>query len=225
MDAQPQVGEPRHGNDIPAGYRLQNGQLVPAEQPAITRIMQAPPRRDRRWWAIAGVAVAMVLVIAALAAARPGPKLPAQQRAFLKAVTDAQERVREGNAVTLVSARTERAHEFCRLLGRSRSVTNWRGTIHDIDTAGDDDGVITVSIGEHTDLRTGGGFLGDPRTRLRPGTEVFESVARLHNGDDVVFSGTFVRAPGTCIKETSLLARNGILSPDFEFVFRSVGAE
>ena len=209
---------------IPPGFRLQNGVLVPSEQPAITRIVpRVKPKPDpRRKWVLGGVALLFLVIIAAAVAARQKPAVPpAGEKNFLSAVVHGQQRVRHGNAVTLVAARMERARSLCRVLQRDRTVHGWAGTIHDIDTD-DDEGVVTVSIGHDTDLRTGSGFGADKRTLLRPGSGIFEAVAKLHDGDRVVFSGTFARDPRTCVRATNLFARNAMLSPDFLFLFRAI---
>jgi hypothetical protein len=138
-------------------------------------------------------------------------------------VQSAQGRVLQGNAVTLVSARRHRALLLCELLKSSQGqVRGWVGTIHDIDTDNDEDGIITVSIGHGADLRTGSGWGAAKRTLLRPDTDVFEAVAKLHDGDRVVLGGRFVGAHGSCLTETSLRARNSVMTPDFLFLFSSI---
>ena len=61
------------------------------------------------------------------------------------------------------------------------------------------------------------------RRRGRPARlHGFESVAKLDDGDRVVIDGTFVRDQGSCVKETSTFAKNGMLTPDFLFLFSSI---
>ncbi len=223
MDAEHQ-GAPA-AQVIPPGHRLENGKLVSAEQPAITRIMGKDlpkPRLPRRWLYIGG-ALLLLLVVALVASTRGHPRpAPADEKDFLAKVQHGQDRVHHGNAVTLVSARTQRSRALCKILRpRHQRVHGWVGTIHGIDTH-DDEGVITVSIGHHTDLRTGSGAGAEKRVLLRPGSKVFESVARLDNGDHVVIDGTFVRDGRSCVKETSLFAKNSMLTPDFLFLFSSI---
>jgi hypothetical protein len=211
---------------IPPGYRLHNGALVPAEQPAITRIMtkDIPKPDPRRRWLLGGAALLLLVLVAMVASSKHDDRVaPADEKAFLKAVHHGQDRVHHGNAVTLVAARAERARSLCQLLTpRHQKVHGWLGTIHDIDTRSDNEGVITVTIGDNTDLRTGSGDGAEKRTLLRPGSQVFESVAKLHNGDRVVLGGTFVRDRGACVKETSVNPKNGMLTPDFLFLFSSI---
>ena len=216
------------GPAIPPGFRLHNGVLVPAEQPAITRIIaKTPPKPDprRRQWLIGGGAllVLVVIVLAVTGSTRRAERhAPADEKEFLEAVQHGQDRVNHGNAVTLVSAKAERGKKICELLGpQHQKVHGWVGTIKGIDTR-DDEGIITVSIGHDTDLRTGSGAGAEKRVLLRPGSEVFESVAKLDDGDRVVVDGTFVRDQGSCVKETSTFAKNGMLTPDFLFLFSSI---
>jgi hypothetical protein len=212
---------------IPPGYRLHNGALVPAEQPAITRIMakDIPKPVPRRRWVLGGAALLLLVIVAVMVASKHDVArvAPADEKAFLKTVQHGQDRVKHGNAVTLVAARAERGRLLCQLLGpRHQKVHGWVGTIRDIDTRGDNEGVITVSIGHDADLRTGSGDGAEKRTLLRPGSGVFESVAKLHNGERVVLGGTFVRDHGACVKETSVNPKNGMLTPDFLFLFSDI---
>jgi hypothetical protein len=215
------------GPAIPPGFRLHNGVLVPAEQPAITRIIaKSPPKPDprRRWLIGGGVLLVLVLVVAAVTGSTRHDErhAPADEKSFLKAVQHGQDRVQHGNAVTLVSAKAEREKALCDLLTPlHQKVHGWVGTINGIDTH-DDEGIITVSIGHDTDLRTGSGAGVDKRVLLRPGSKVFESVAKLDDGDRVVIGGTFVRDGGFCVKETSAFAKNGMMTPDFLFLFSSI---
>jgi hypothetical protein len=214
---------------IPPGYRLQNGKLVPGEQPAITRIIpKLKPEPDpRRWWVLVGAAL-LILSVVLVALATKGPEHPVRvaptgEKKFLEAVRHGQDRVRHGNPVTLVSARQQRMRTLCRdLEDGDQKVRGWVGTVHDIDTQGDGEGVITVSIGDDTDLRTGSGMGAEKRILLRPRSDVFESVANLHDGDRVVFDGAFVPDGTACVNETSIFDRNGMLTPDFLFMFSSI---
>ena len=82
--------------------------------------------------------------------------------------------------------------------------------------------MITVALGSDTDLSTGSGTGTEKRMLLLPGTGVYRSVSKLHDGDRVAFAGTFVRSGTSCVKETSIRPRNGMLTPTFLFVFSSV---
>jgi hypothetical protein len=182
-------------------------------------------RRDRRrlWpWVAAGVALLVAVLL--LRGGQPDTA-PQEQQAFLAAVQRAQREVREGNDLTVVTARRERRQVVCGLLGPRREVQEWVGTVEHIGTTlGGDDGVLRVSLGHDVDLKTQGAGWGDDagRTLIRPGSEVYDSLADLDEGDPVVFSGTFVPKGRSCLQETSVRDRNGILTPDFVFRFSSV---
>lgn len=209
---------------IPAGFVMHNGQLVPREEMAVSPI--APPDR-RRWWRVGGgLLVLVVLVVVAVAiAARKGDQLPVQQQEFTAAVVHGQDRVRAGNDVTVVDARLERERTICENLPRRGNVRGWVGQIKDIHTPlVGDTGMVTVELGHDIELKTSSSLLADAgeRSGLQPGSGVFTSVANLHDGDTVKFSGYFVPEGGSCFNETSIRERNGMLTPGFVFRFTSI---
>jgi hypothetical protein len=230
---------PREPREIPPGYRMQNGELVPAEQPAITRIMPTPkdvrrprwPRRPRRswgnipgYWPIVATLGALVLFLAVIAFNSPD-SVPEQQRHFLTIVKQGQDAVRHGNDITLVTASRQRARDTCSLLPRDLAVTDWIGTITDVGTvSGGEAGVLRVAIGDDVEVKTWTDEGDDRRdhTLIDPDSSVYHSLSTLQEGNGIRFSGTFVPRPGTCLQETSLFARNGMLTPDFIFRFTSV---
>ncbi|RLV49997.1 hypothetical protein D9V37_09005 [Nocardioides mangrovicus] len=171
------------------------------------------------WVPVVGVVLVLALVgvVRRSDASEPaGPPLP--QWLFTVAVGAAQDRVADGNAVTLVSARRHRDRTICALLGPSRRVHDWLGTLHGVSTDAQQ-GEVTVALDDGVMLHTA------DRAKLRPGSTPFEKVADLHDGDQVRFSGSFVRpGDGTCINSTNLFAKTGVTSPDFVFRFNAIRA-
>lgn len=220
------MSEPPSEDDtrrIPAGHVLLNDRLVTRDELEVTPLRR-PSRRP--WWLAMAAAVLALALVGALVRwiSAPEDALPVQQQRFLAAVAHGAERVREGNEVTVVEARRERRRVICALLGDA-PVRNWEGTLSDIDTTlGGEDGMITVRVGEDAELRTSNPLLAgeDERSVIRPGTPAFAEIADLQDGDRVRFSGRFLPGDDGCFDETSLRARNGMLTPGFVFRFTAV---
>ena len=207
---------------IPPGYVLLNERLVSREEMAVTPT-GTPDRR--RWIYVAAGLVGLLVVLAvARAVTAPDERVPEQQQSFMEAVRLGQERVRTGNEVTVVDARLERQQNICSVL-RGRPVEGWVGTLADIDTTlAGESGMITVDLGQGVELKTSDSLLGGDAERsvIRPGTPAFSEIADLHDGDEVTFSGSFVPDDDACFHETSLRARNSMLTPGFVFRFTAV---
>ncbi len=209
---------------IPPGFVMHNGELVSREEMAVAPT--SSPDRSR-WWKAGGALLAVLvlgLVVAGIVS-RSGEDLPTQQERFVAAVVHGQDRVRDGNDVTVVDARLERDRTICDGLPRRGKVSDWVGRIKEIDTPlVGDAGMVTVALGHDIELKTSSSLLAPAgeSTGLQPGSEVFTAVANLHDGDTVRFGGYFVPAGGSCIKETSIRDRNGMLTPGFVFRFTSI---
>jgi hypothetical protein len=209
---------------IPPGYVLLNERLVSRDEMAVTPT--GSPDRRRWWYVAAGIGALLVVLAIGRALTSPGDRVPEQQQQFMEAVRVGQERVRDGNEVTVVDARLQRQQNICSVL-RGRPVEGWVGTLADIDTTlAGESGMITVDLGQGVELRTSNALLGDDdeRSVIRPGTPAFGEIADLHDGDEVTFSGSFVPSDDACFHETSLRARNGMLTPGFVFRFTAVAS-
>jgi hypothetical protein len=214
------------------GY-FRNGVWVPRNQDPDPK---PPTWRDRlealldsRWseprmWLPAAV-VLVVLIVLIISAASGPAQAPAEQRDFLTAIKRGQTDVSEGNDITIVTATRDRARRICGLLPRDGAAVDWVGTIEDVGTIfGGTDGHLSLSIGNDVDLKTWTSGSDDAKdhTLIDPDSEVYRALSELHSGDEVKFSGTFAPRGRSCIHETSIRARNGMLTPGFIFDFTAV---
>jgi len=154
-------------------------------------------------------------------------QVPKEERDFLTAVRHGQTAVRNGNDITLVTAARERASEACALLPRGGGAEDWVGTLTKVGTLfGGKQGEVAVSLGNDVHLRTWNRESEDVKdhTLVDPNSDVYQQLSQLKSGDQVLFSGNFVPKGPVCIHETSLFARNGMLTPGFVFRFTSVAA-
>lgn len=181
---------------------------------------------DRRLW-LAAAGVLLVVVVIVAVANRGGPaRKPQEERDFLAAVERGQSAVKDGNDITLVTAARDRASAVCTLLPHGGTVEDWVGTISKVGTVfGGKQGEVTVALGSDVQLRTWSRESEDAKdhTLVDPNSDVYRALADLKSGDKVRFSGAFVPHGATCIHETSLFARNGMLTPSFVFRFTEVG--
>lgn len=128
------------------------------------------------------------------------------------------------NEIVVVQARKARGQAICKLLPALR-VKNWTGTVEDVSTVlGGDSGVLSIAITDDYAVQTWNNSLSDigSRTLIKPSSAVYGQLAVLSEDDDVTFSGHFVSDSGSCIQEQSLMDENGLLTPDFSFVFTMV---
>ncbi len=180
---------------------------------------------DRRvWLASVGVLVVFVVLVAITNAGSPA-RAPEEERDVLAAVKKGQSAVREGNDITLVTAARDRASAICALLPRGGRVEDWIGTVSKVGTVfGGKQGKVSVSVGDGVELRTWSRESEDARdhTLVDPNSDVYRALADLKSGDEVTFTGAFVPKGATCLHETSVFDRNGMLTPSFVFRFTSV---
>jgi hypothetical protein len=182
---------------------------------------------DRRLW-VGAAAVLLVLVVVIVLASSGSPKrAPEAQRQFVEAVERGQKAVKDGNDITLVTAARKRASQVCENLPRGGAVEDWTGTLTKVGTVfGGKQGEVAVSLGNDVHLRTWNRESEDGKdhTLVDPNSDVYQQLSQLKSGDQVLFSGNFVPQGPVCIHETSLFARNGMLTPGFVFRFTSVAA-
>ncbi|GAB3992309.1 hypothetical protein [Nocardioides marmoraquaticus] len=154
------------------------------------------------------------------------PEPPERQRAVLATVVAGQRAAEDANDVQLVQADLDRDAALCRGLESDRlraadlSVDDWWGTVEDIRTGGgDDEAELRVVLDHDVELVVDGDV---PGQGVRPGSSLYEDVAELADGEDVLVSGRFVADPEGCLEERSLRLRNSLLTPDFAFVLTGI---
>jgi hypothetical protein len=218
------------------GY-LRNGEWVPRDaEPdprppgwrewleARVRVLRGVDRRI--WYAASGVLVLLVVLLVVANQGSPA-RAPQAQREFLDAVKRGQTAVRNGNDITLVTAARDRAARACADLPRDGSVHDWVGTLTKVGTVfGGKQGTAAVKIADGVQLHTWGRESEDGKdhTLVDPHSDVYQQLSKLLSGERVLFSGAFVPQGPVCLHETSLFARNGMLTPGFVFRFTSVTA-
>jgi len=189
-----------------------------------------PPPADGKgtptWvWIVVAVVGTLALagVVGALAGGDTGADGPKDERAFISIVKDGQDAA--GNEVAVHKASEKRAEDLCGALPADLKVTDWVGTIDDVDTtSGGDSGVLNVNIAEGVNVTTWNNGLSDigDHTLIDPDSEVYDALAELDEGATITFSGEFVDDDEDCVSEQSLFETNGMKHPAFVFRFSAV---
>lgn len=180
---------------------------------------------DRRVWIPAAVVVTVLVLVWLVSSTGSPARVPQQERDFLEIVKRGQTAVREGNDITLVTAARDRSGGICALLPRDGRVEDWVGTINKVGTVtGGKQGQLSVTVGEDVKLRTWSRESEDTRdhTLVDPNSDVYRALADLKSGDRIRFDGSFVARGASCLHETSVFAKNGMLTPSFVFQFTAV---
>lgn len=154
------------------------------------------------------------------------PEPPERQRAVLGIVVAGQQAAADANDVQLVQADLDRDAALCRGLESDRlraadlAIDHWWGTVEDIRTGfGGDEAELRVVLDHDVELVVDEAV---PGQGVQPGSRLYEDVAALSDGDDVLVSGRFVADPDGCLEERSMRLRNSLMTPDFAFVLTGI---
>jgi hypothetical protein len=151
-----------------------------------------------------------------------------QQDEFVAIVEKGHDVADSGNEIAVVQARKQRGKSVCALLGSALAVKDWHGTVESVETElGGDAGVLAVTLTDDIAVQTWNNGISDigAGTLINPNSKVYAQLAQLEEGDDVTFSGRFVRDGANCVEEQSLMDVNGMLTPDFSFRFSAIKAD
>jgi hypothetical protein len=189
-------------------------------------------RRSRlMFFALIGTAVLLLVVLGIIAwrAVRPDdPSLPASEQRLVTAVARAKKLV-DGTPVAQVQARRDRRLELCdpappgRPTPERLRADSWVGTIQDIDTPlGGDEGTYRIVLAEGLSLVQDRSV---PGGGVPPGTDVYQALAKLHDGDRVRFTGKLVPDRKDCFAERSFRLSTSLRSPTFELRLQAIGPD
>ncbi|WP_375387989.1 hypothetical protein [uncultured Amnibacterium sp.] len=106
-------------------------------------------------------------------------------------------------------------------------VKSWVGTIHDIGATGDGDGYIEIEIAPTIVVETWNNSLSDvfDDTLIPQSASFYDRLTDLEEGDEVVFSGSFVASDDSCLETTNLTKTFNAADPNFLFKFSNVRAQ
>ncbi len=152
--------------------------------------------------------------------------IPEQQAAFIRTVESFHERYEEAeNELQSSAQRAKRRAALAKLLP-DRSVRGWTGTLESLQTDSRGNAFITIQPdrADAITIATWNNALADAGTHslIRSGSELYDKLAEMREGERVVFSGTFAAGEQDHIAEGSLTEDESMTSPDFVMVFSDV---
>jgi hypothetical protein len=157
--------------------------------------------------------------------ARTGLVMPVDEEGFVRAVQEGQVAFqRAPNEMAQGGTRSRRRLAICQIL-RRRSVSGWIGRIAKLSSNSDGKGVLEISLADSIRVETWNNDLSDvsDETLIDPSTALFALLSQMKQGDQVVFSGTFIPSDTDCVKESSMSLGGSMTDPEFVFRFSSVG--
>ena len=152
---------------------------------------------------------------------------PADEAAFIAAVQEGQTAAKGAeNDMQKGAAKANRDKAVCEALSGSMRVSNWTGTIVDIDSNSEGKGVLSIKLANDIHVQTWNNALSDigSDTLMEPGSDLFNKVAGMKKKMAVTFSGSFIQDDDSCIDEQSLSLDGKIKDPEFTFRFSDVNA-
>jgi len=165
-----------------------------------------------------------VFVFAGSIAFAQSPPIPDQQQKFISIINNFAAKYKSApNAMKQSAVRPQRKQALCQLLPDAQ-VTDWVGTVRDIDANMGGKGILKVSIGKNTHAKTWNNALSDSgdKTLIALGSPLHDAASELSPGQVIFFSGTFIKDAQDCFREASLTWRNSMSNPDWIFRFSSV---
>ena len=158
------------------------------------------------------------------ATAQAGPKTPSDEAEFITVV---QKGIAGGESadndlkVGLTMKKRDRA--ICKL-----DVTkpkDWTGTITTLDSNGDGDGILTVELADGISVGTWNNAFSDiSDNTLIKSSKLLDRLSEMSEGDQVSFSGSFIKDSETCVANKGLTKVGKLMRPEFVFRFSAVKA-
>lgn len=156
--------------------------------------------------------------------AQAGAKAPSDEAEFITVV---QKGIAAGesadNDLKVGLAMKKRDQSICKL-----DVTkpkDWTGTITTLDSNGDGDGILTVELAGGMSVGTWNNAFSDINDNtLIKSSKLLDRLSEMSEGDQVTFSGSFIKDSDTCIANKGLTKVGKLMRPEFVFRFSAVKA-
>lgn len=149
------------------------------------------------------------------------PQMPEDQRQFIAAIEKGRTvYANAGNEMAKGAARPLRAKDICSALPRM-TVKDWVGQISSLSSNSEGKGVLSIQIAKGVEVKTWNNALSDigDKTLIDARSPVFDKVLTLKENQRVIFSGSFIKNPTDCVRESSMTLSGSIEEPEFIFKF------
>lgn len=158
------------------------------------------------------------------ASAQAGPRAPSDEAEFIAIV---QKGIAAGesadNDLKVGLAMKKRDRAICKL-----DVTkpkDWTGTITTLDSNGDGDGILTLELADGISVGTWNNAFSDINDNtLIKSSKLLDRLSEMSEGEQVTFSGSFIKESETCIANKGLTKVGKLMRPEFVFRFSAVKA-
>jgi len=150
--------------------------------------------------------------------------LPEDQKQFIQIVTKYIKEYNGAiNELQKAALRDKRKNELASVVS-SLVVSNWEGSIAELDTNNDGKGVLSIKIAPKIILGTWNNALSDiaSSTLIEKDSPVYQALLNFKNGTKVKFSGKFFTSETDFLEEKSLTIDGSMESPEYLFRFESV---
>lgn len=122
------------------------------------------------------------------------------------------------------AARLHRRYDICSR-ENTLEIKNWTGKISYLSSTEKSKGILTINISPEISLSTKSTEFSDNEenpTLISEESPFYESLSKMKEGDNVIFSGKFISDIDDCFKENSITMTGGMLNPEFLFHFDDV---
>lgn len=174
-----------------------------------------------------GVAIVALLLTGGIATAQ-NVAIPADQQQFISIVTSFVEPYKAAGNELLKSRQRSSRKAALEEAFPSMEFNNWVGTLTRLGTTGDGDAFVSVQLaGSEIVIQTTNNSFSESmathKTLVKDGTDVFEQLIQLGQGDIVVISGNFFPHDRDRFYELSLTENGSMTDPAYLIAVSSIG--
>lgn len=216
-----------------------SGSTDPIGAPASASVGGSEPFYKKRWVQVVGGLVALVVVFSSLGGdgsedspsddgsapatpavpdVDPETGAPRMQQEFVDLALQAREDFFDADT-DLQEAEIYRVRDaaLCEVLGTEFVAEGWVGEISSIGANGDGDAFVEIEIADDVEVGTFNNVLSDlmHSTLIPRGTDVHTTLLSMKRGDEVHFSGVFIKGSETCIYNKRLTEDGSLRDPSF----------
>lgn len=149
-----------------------------------------------------------------------------QQQEFIDSIQSFIREYRSApNELKKSAIRTKRKNAIKAVLKGNLKVHNWIGELKTMETNSEGKAIVSVVLkGSKIRVQTWNNFASDfiDNTLIEQGTQLFNKIAELSKGSEVVFSGAFISSEEDYIGEQSLTEKGSMTEPEFTLKFYDI---